>query len=173
MGAETSTKWPIKPQLSTNATPKFPIRDRDELRLVWTSTGMKFFQPAPYTWNRDEMLGAWFRDEMIWFFLKIYVWADRKAYRLEISGPGLRFAVICIRPVRTQAGARISRLGPAIDPKSDRSTFIVRPVSCKRIRRNVWRPTRTHAGSEFVPVSCQYPLRNLSPRYKWLKTGRT
>ena len=71
------------------------------------------------------------------FFSKKNIWADRKAYRLEISGPGLRFAVIFIRPVRTQTGARVSRLGPAIDPKSDRSEFIVRPVSCKRIRRNV------------------------------------
>ena len=64
------------------------------------------------------MLGAWFRDEMICFFgKKKNIWADRKAYRLEISGPGLRFAVIFIRPVRTQTGARVSRLGPAIDPK--------------------------------------------------------
>ena len=28
------------------------------------------------------------------------IWADRKAYRLEISGPGLRFVFIYMRPVR-------------------------------------------------------------------------
>ena len=55
---------------------------------------------------------------------------DRKECRLEISGPDLRFAVIYMRPVRTQTGPRISRLGPAMETKSDRSEFIVRPVSC-------------------------------------------
>ena len=47
--------------------------------------------------------------------------ADPRAYRLEISGPGLRFVVIYMRTVRTQAGKRISRLGPATETKSDRS----------------------------------------------------
>ena len=52
--------------------------------------------------------------------------ADPKAYRLEISGPGLRFVAIVIymRPVRTQIGMRISRLGPAPETKSDRCEFI-------------------------------------------------
>ena len=61
--------------------------------------------------------------------------ADRKAYRLEISGPGLRFLLIYMSLVRTQTGMRISRLGPATDTKSDRSEFIVRPASCKRIKK--------------------------------------
>ena len=60
--------------------------------------------------------------------------------------PGLRFVVIYIRTVRTQTGTRISRLGPATKTKSDRSEFIVRPVTYKRIKRNVWRSIRTHAG---------------------------
>ena len=51
-----------------------------------------------------------------------------------------------MRTVRTQTGTRISRLGPATETKSDRSEFIVRPVSCKRIKTNVWRSIRTHAG---------------------------
>ena len=72
--------------------------------------------------------------------------ADPKAYKLEISGPGLRFVVIYMRTVRTQTGTRISCLGPATETKSDRSEFIVRPVSWKRIKRNVWRSIRTHAG---------------------------
>ena len=72
--------------------------------------------------------------------------ADPKAYRLEISGPGLRFVVFYMRTVRTQMGTRISGLGPATKTKSDRSKFIVRPVSCKRIKRNLWRSIRTHAG---------------------------
>ena len=66
------------------------------------------------------------------------IWADQKAYRLEISGPGLRFVVIFMRLVRTQTGERISHLGPATEAKSDWSEFIVRPVSC--------RYERTHAG---------------------------
>ena len=45
----------------------------------------------------------------------INIWLTQKAYRLEISLPGLRFAVIYLymRTVRTQTGTRISRLGPA------------------------------------------------------------
>ena len=79
------------------------------------------------------------------FFSNKYM-ADPKAYWLEISGPGLRFVVIYTRPVRTQSGMRISRLGLATETKSDRFEFIVGPASCKRIKRNVWRPIQTHAG---------------------------
>ena len=53
--------------------------------------------------------------------------ADPKSYKLEISGPGLRFVVIYMRPVRDQTGVRISRLGPATETKSHRSEFIFRP----------------------------------------------
>ena len=35
---------------------------------------------------------------------------------------------------------------PATETKSDRSKLIVRPVSCKRIKRNVWGLIKTHAG---------------------------
>ena len=55
------------------------------------------------------------------------------------SGPGMTFLVIYITTLPTQTGTRISRLGPATETKSDRSEFIVRPVSCKCIKRNVWR----------------------------------
>ena len=73
--------------------------------------------------------------------------ADAKAYRLEISGPALRFVVSYVRLARTQTHMRISRLGTTTEMKSNRSEFIVRPASCrcKRIKRNVWRPIRTHA----------------------------
>ena len=74
------------------------------------------------------------------------IWADRKEYRLEISGPGLRFVGIYMKPVRTQTGTRLSRLGLATDTKPDLSELIIRPVSWKRIKRNVWRPMRTYAG---------------------------
>ena len=36
--------------------------------------------------------------------------------------------------------------GLATATKSDRSEFIFRPVPCKRMKRNVWRPIRTHTG---------------------------
>ena len=85
--------------------------------------------------------------------------ADPKADRLEISEPGLRFVVIYMRTVGTQTGTRISGLGPATETKSDRSEFIVRSVSCKRVKRNVWSSIRTHAGVSSVPVSCNYPIR--------------
>ena len=61
---------------------------------------------------------------------------------------------------------RISGLGPATETKSDRSEFIVRPVSCKRIKRNVWRPIRTLAGLsssrspvKYPPTSCTIDLK--------------
>ena len=53
--------------------------------------------------------------------------ADPKAYRFEISGPGLRSVAIYRRTVRNQTGTRISRLGAATETKTDRSEFIVRP----------------------------------------------
>ena len=54
------------------------------------------------------MLGAWFRDEMCNKCI-----ADPKAYRLEISEPGLRFVVIYMRPVRTQPGV-LANLEPPL-----------------------------------------------------------
>ena len=98
---------------------------------VYRETGTKCFVPD-------------FGNKMT-FLSNKYI-ADPKAYRLEISGPGLRFVVINVRTVRTQTGTRISLLGPATETMSDRSEFIVRPVSCKRIKRIVWRLIRTHAG---------------------------
>ena len=61
-------------------------------------------------------------------------------------GPGLRFVSVYMRTVRTQTGAKLTRLGPATKTNSDRSEFISRPVPCKRKKRNVWRSIRTHAG---------------------------
>ena len=108
------------------------------------------------------MLGAWFRDETICFSSSNKCMADPKAYKLEISGPGPRFVVIYMRPVRTQTGVTISRLGPATERRSDRSEFIVRSVSCKRIKRNVWRPGRTHGGLSLSRSHVNTPLLHVS-----------
>ena len=48
--------------------------------------------------------------------------ADPKAYRLEISGPGLRFIVIHIT-VQTQTRPTVSCLSPETETKSDQSSF--------------------------------------------------
>ena len=111
--------------------------DRDELRPVWN-----FCNCLHET--RTKCLVPGFRTK--WHVLSNKYIADPKAYRLEISGPGLRFVVVYMRTVRTLTGMRISRLGPATETKSDRSEFIFRPVSCQRIKGNVWRSMRTHAG---------------------------
>ena len=75
------------------------------------------------------------------------IWADQKAYRLQISGPLWDFSSFTWDQYELHTGARISRLCSTTERKSDiRSEFVVRPVSCKRIKRNVWRPIRTHTG---------------------------
>ena len=88
--------------------------------------------------------------------------ADPKAYNLEIFRPGqnLRFVFIYMRTVKTQTSMRISRLGPATETKSDRSEFIVSLVLCKRIKRNVWWPIRTHTSLSSSQCHVNsYPLR--------------
>ena len=111
--------------------------DRDELRPVWN-----FYNRSHETGTKCLVPGF----ETKWHVLSNKYVTDPKAYRLEISGPGLRFVVIYMRTVRTQTGTRISHLGPATETKSDRSEFIIRPLSCKCIKENVWRSIRTHAG---------------------------
>ena len=74
--------------------------------------------------------------------------ADPKAYRLEISWT---WSEICCDLHETGTNLDwydniISCLGPATKTKSDQSEFVVRPVSCKCIKRNVWRPIQAHAG---------------------------
>ena len=131
--------------------------DRDEFRPTWNfcnrlhETGTKCLVPGLRT---------------KWHVLSNKYIADPKAYRLEISGPGLRFVVICMRTVRTQTGTRISRLGPATETKSDRSEFIVRPVSCRRIKGNVWRSIRTHAGLSSSRSHVNTPLVSYSTTFK-------
>ena len=57
-----------------------------------------------------------------------------------------------MRTVRSQTGAKVTRVGSETEMKSDRSEFIFRSVPCKRMKRNVWRPIRTHTGlSSFRP----------------------
>ena len=46
----------------------------------------------------------------------------------------------------SQTGTRaVTRVGSATEMESDQTEFILRPVPCKRMKRNVWRPIRTHA----------------------------
>ena len=91
-------------------------------------------------------------------FCQINISLTQKRTGLKFSGPGLRIVVIYMRTVRTQTGTRISHLGPASETKSDRSEFIVRPVSCERLKRNVRRSIRTHAGLSSSRSQCKYPL---------------
>ena len=51
-----------------------------------------------------------------------------------------------MRAVQSQTGAKVTRVGSATDTKSDPSEVIFRPFLCKRMKRNVWRPIRTHSG---------------------------
>ena len=51
-----------------------------------------------------------------------------------------------MRTVGSQSGTKVTPVGSATKTMSDRSEFIFRPVPCKRMKRNVWRPIRTHAG---------------------------
>ena len=85
------------------------------------------------------MLGAWFRKEINVSGL-INISVTQKHRVLKFVDPVVIFVVIYMRTVRTQTGTRISHLGLATETKSDRSEFIVRPVSSKRIKRNIWRP---------------------------------
>ena len=95
-----------------------------------------------------------------------------KAYRLEISEPGLRFVVILyITTVGSQTGARIPRLGLATETKSDRSEFIVRPLSCKTEQKKECMEVDTNScRSEFVPVSREHPL-TLCISYNFVRFG--
>ena len=73
-------------------------------------------------------------------------WSHTKEY--AIYGPGLRFGFCftCMRTVRSQTGTKVTCVGSTTEMKSDWSEFIFRPVPCKRMKRNVWRPIRTHTG---------------------------
>ena len=51
-----------------------------------------------------------------------------------------------MRTVQSQTGPKVTRVGSATDTKSGRSEFIFKPVPCKRMKRNVWGPIRTHTG---------------------------
>ena len=93
----------------------------------------------------------------------------------RLDRASLRFVVIYMRMVWTQTSARISRLLPATETKSDRSEFIATPVSCKHIRRTVWRAIQTHASlsssrshantpfglNATTPVSCKHIRRTV------------
>ena len=113
-----------------------------------TQTGMNFYRYEIFaTVYMKPGRNAWCLDSgQNDMFCHINISLTPKADKLEVFGPGLRFVVIYMVTVRTQIGTRISCLGPATETKSGRSEFIVRPVSCKRIKRNVWRSIRTHAG---------------------------
>ena len=48
--------------------------------------------------------------------------------------------------VQSETGTKVTRVRSATEMKSDRSEFTFRSVPCKRMKRNVWRPIRTHTG---------------------------
>ena len=133
--------------------------DRDELTPVWTQTGMKILQP--FTWKRDEMLSG--QNDM---FCQINISLTQKHTGLKFLDPVWDLLSLTWerRTVGTQpTGTRISRRGPATETKSDRSEFIVRPVSCKRIKRNVWSSIRTHAGLSSSRSHVDTPLVSVKP----------
>ena len=126
---------------------------------------MKYLQP--FIWNQDDFLMVP-GFGMKWYLLSNKYIADPKAYmyKLEISGPCLRFVVIFIRTIWIQTGTRVSR------PKANRSGFIVRPVSCKCKKGNVWRPIRTHAGLSSTWSDVNIPIEysdTLDVSYMYLK----
>ena len=98
------------------------------------------------------------------FCLK-YIWADRKAYRLEISGADLRFVVIYMGLVRTQTGMKI--LVSVQQPTRSQTG-----LSCLLSGRSHVNAKKKCMAA--VAVSCKYPLRyqtflfhaGFSPRYK-------
>ena len=95
------------------------------MRPGWTQSGMNLywyerFAAVYINLRRDSwcLVSGW--NDMFWL---INIWLTQKQYKLEISGPSLRFAVI-------------------YQPRSQVSV----QVSCKLIKRNVWRLIHTHAG---------------------------
>ena len=86
-------------------------------------------------------------------------WSHSKEH--AIYGPGLRFffVLMYMRTARSQTGTKVTRVGSATEMKSDRSEFIFRPIQCKHMKRNVWRPIRTHTGlSSSQSHARKYPL---------------
>ena len=64
-----------------------------------------------------------------------------------IYGPGLRFvSVFYMRMVQSQTGTKVTCVGSVTDTNSGQSEFIFRPVSCKRMKRFVWRSIRSRIG---------------------------
>ena len=69
-----------------------------------------------------------------------------------------------MRTVQSQTGTKVTRVGSATDTQSGRSEFIFRPVPCKRMKRNVWRPiwtrtmssSRSHVITPLVPFVSRY-----------------
>ena len=60
-----------------------------------------------------------------------------------------------MRPVRTQTGARVSRLGPATETKRDRSEFNVRPVSVYKSNYNVKAIRSSWETSGIISFKCK------------------
>ena len=53
---------------------------------------------------------------------------------ITIYGPGLIFVSV------------LREINGTIETKSEQSELIFRPIPCKRMQRNVWRPIRTQTG---------------------------
>ena len=65
-----------------------------------------------------------------------------------IYGPRLRFVSVLqsYSTVQSRTGTKITHVGSVTEIKSDWSEFIFRPVPCKCMKRNVWRPIQTQTG---------------------------
>ena len=131
-----------------------PGRNQTGMNLKrYNNFSSRLQEPGRNAWCQP---GFWTKSYLLYKKKKTYI-ADPKAYKLKISGPGLKFVVTYLRTVRIHTGTRDSCLGPAAETKSDRSEFIVRPVSCKRKKRECMEADTMSSRSEFFLVSCKYP----------------
>ena len=74
-------------------------------------------------------------------------WSHTKELEHAIYEPGLEIRFLFyMRTVLSDTGTKVTHVRSATERKSDRSEFIFRLVLCKRMKRNVLRPIRTHTG---------------------------
>ena len=95
---------------------------------------MKFLQP--FTWNGTK-----------WYILSNKYIAVLKAYRLEITEPGLRFVVIYMRTVMTNSDCYESFSPFSVQQARRSQTGLISSPGRSHVnakRRNVWRLRRTH-----------------------------
>ena len=136
-----------------------------------TSTGL-------FTWDRDELRPAWVRTDLTHFFsICVYMrpawqWTQTGLTsfwflpRREILVPVWARTVLMWMTTNPRPGPEISSLsafGSAIYLFDKACNFVPKPgtkhffpVSCKRLQK--FHTGKSSYWSEFVPVSCKYPL---------------